>query len=148
MDAAANWALAQHLLAAAGAVVDGVQAGGAARGFDDIRPAHGFVFVRISGGGATATELAEYLGVTKQAASQIVAELVAKGYVQRRPHPTDARARLVVLTERGEECTRAAVQAAAETVQRWAEVLGEERFAALREDMAKIAPPGRIRPTW
>ncbi|MBB4930869.1 DNA-binding MarR family transcriptional regulator [Lipingzhangella halophila] len=148
MDVAANWALAHHTLALAGAVVDGIQQRCADWGFDDVRPAHGFVFVRLSEGAATATELAEYLGVTKQAASQLVEELVAKGYVRRRAHPTDARARLVVLTDRGQECTRAAVAGAAETVQQWATTLGEEKVAALGEDLGRIVPPGRIRPVW
>ncbi|CAM5506550.1 hypothetical protein SHIRM173S_11637 [Streptomyces hirsutus] len=39
--------------------------------------------------------------MTKQAASQLVDELVRKGYAERRPHPADARARLVVLTGSG-----------------------------------------------
>lgn len=148
MELDTNWTLAQHLLAVAGAVVDGVQNGLATREFADLRPAHGFAFVRLSGTGATVTQLAEHLGVTKQAAGQLVDELVAKGYVVRQPHPTDARARLVVLTERGQRCTVAATEAAAETVARWRAVLGEERFSALCEDLARIAPPGPLRPTW
>src|SRR4051794_39516771 len=108
MDTAADArALPALLLALNGELVAGIQAGAVARGFDDIRPAHGFAFVRLAPNGATVGELAEHLGFTKQAASQLVEELVRKGYVQRLPHPTDARARLVVLTERGWACTRA-----------------------------------------
>lgn len=39
-------------------------------GFEDIRPAHGFMFKRILPNGATGIELAEYLGVSKQAVSK------------------------------------------------------------------------------
>ncbi len=148
MDVAANWALAHNTLALAGAVVDGIQRRCADRGFDDVRPAHGFVFVRLSEEGATATELAEHLGVTKQAAGQLVDDLEAKGYVRRQRHPSDARARLVVLTDRGQECTRAAMAGAADTVQQWAVTLGEERVTALGEDLQRIVSPGRIRPMW
>lgn len=35
---------------------------------------------RLSHGGATITELAEHLDVTRQAAAQLADELVAKGY--------------------------------------------------------------------
>jgi len=136
------------LLGAARAVVDGVDAGVRARGFADLRPAHGFAFTLLSGGGATIVELAQHLGVTKQAAGQMVDDLVAKGYVERRPHPTDARARLVVLTDRGWACTRAADAAAEETLRPWAEQMGERRLNELRADLARIAAPGRLRPLW
>ena len=136
------------LLGAARAVVDGVDAGVRARGFADLRPAHGFAFTLLSAGGATIVELAQHLGVTKQAAGQMVDDLVAKGYVERRPHPTDARARLVVLTDRGWACTRAADAAAEETLRPWAEQMGERRLNELRADLARIAAPGRLRPLW
>jgi DNA-binding MarR family transcriptional regulator len=136
------------LLSAARALVDGVDAGVRARGFAGVRPAHGFAFARISGAGATVGQLAEHLDVTKQAASQMVEELVAKGYVERRPHPDDARARLIVLTEKGVACTRAAEEAATEMLRPWADALGPQRLAALRADLFRLATPGRVRPTW
>ncbi|MEC4016340.1 MarR family winged helix-turn-helix transcriptional regulator [Streptomyces sp. H27-D2] len=148
MDSQEALTLSSLILATAGGLVDRINTGVAARGFDDVRPAHGFAFTRIAGGGATAGELAEHLGVTKQAASQLVDELVRKEYVERRPHPDDARARLVVLTERGRACTRAAEDAAAEAIAPWRDALGEQRLRALREDLARIAPNGRLRPTW
>jgi predicted transcriptional regulator len=90
-DAAGNpteaMALSATLLAAAGALVARIDAGVTARGFDDLRPAHGFAFARMSAAGATVSELADHLGVTRQAASQLVDELVRKGYAERRPTP-------------------------------------------------------------
>ena len=136
------------LLGAARALVDGIDAGVRARGFTDLRPAHGFAFALLAAGGATVADLARHLDVTKQAVSQMVDDLVAKGYVERRPHPEDARARLLVLTERGWACTRAADEAAEETLRPWAEAIGGERVAALRADLGRIATPGRLRPTW
>jgi DNA-binding MarR family transcriptional regulator len=136
------------VLAAAGGLSAEIQAGVRARGFPDTRAAYGFAFVRLAPAGATTVELAEYLGMTKQAAAQLVDDLVQRGYVRRRPHPTDARAKLVELTERGWACTRAADEAGAEAIARWVEVLGADRVAALRDDLARVAPPGRIRPVW
>ncbi|MFE5767588.1 hypothetical protein ACFQ7O_04430 [Streptomyces sp. NPDC056485] len=43
-----------------------------AAGHGDLRPAHGMAFQVLKGGGATGTELGERLGVTKQAAGQLV----------------------------------------------------------------------------
>jgi DNA-binding MarR family transcriptional regulator len=136
------------LLSAARALVDEIDARVRANGFTDLRPAHGYAFVRISGTGATVGELAEHLEITKQAASQMAEELVRKGYVERLPHPADARARLLVLTERGLACTRAADAAAEETLRPWAEALVPGQLAAVRDALARLATPGRIRPTW
>ncbi|TQL00119.1 MarR family protein [Streptomyces puniciscabiei] len=141
-------ALSAALLAVAGDLTQRIHDGVVARGFTHLRPAHGFAFARLAPDGATVTDLAAHLGVTKQAASQLVDEIVRKGYAERRPHPQDARARLIVLTERGWACTRAAEAAAAEVAGRWAEVLGEGEVRALGERLARIAPSGPIRPAW
>ncbi|MEV5784022.1 MarR family winged helix-turn-helix transcriptional regulator [Streptomyces sp. NPDC057950] len=141
-------ALSAALLAVAGDLTQRIHEGVVARGFEGLRPAHGFAFTRLAPDGATVTELAAHLGVTKQAASQLVEELVRKGYVERHPHPGDARARLVVLTERGWACTRAAEESAAEAVRPWVELLGEGEVGVLRERLLRIAPYGPIRPAW
>jgi DNA-binding MarR family transcriptional regulator len=141
-------ALSFRLLAAANAIVDGIQAGVGARGFTDVRPAHGFAFALLSWGGATITDLAAHLGVTRQAGAQLVDEMAARGYVERQPHPADGRAQLVVLTERGWACTRAASAAAADTAREWAAVLGDARLKMLSSDLAMVASPERLRPNW
>ncbi|MCX4913781.1 MarR family winged helix-turn-helix transcriptional regulator [Streptomyces sp. NBC_00687] len=141
-------ALSAALLATAGELTRRIHEGVVSRGFDDVRPAHGFAFARLSADGATVTDLAAHLGVTKQAASQLVDELVRKGYVERRPHPEDARARLILLTERGRSCTRAAEEAAADAVRTWGELLGEGDMRALYTRLLRIAPYGPIRPAW
>jgi DNA-binding MarR family transcriptional regulator len=141
-------ALSAALLAAAGGLTQRIHEGVIARGFEGLRPAHGFAFARLAPDGATVTDLAVHLGVTKQAASQLVDEMVRKGYAERRPHPGDARARLVVLTGRGWDCTRAAEEAAAEAVREWGAVVGEEELRLLGEQLLRVAPRGPIRPAW
>ena len=148
MDDYEAQALAFGLLAASRALVDGISAGVRARGFGDVRPAHGFAFSRLSAGGATITQLAEHLDITRQAAAQLVDELLAKGYVQRQAHPEDARARLITLTGKGWACTRAAEAAIADTIRPWAAALGERRLRAFRDDLLRIAPHGPLRPNW
>ncbi len=140
--------LAFGLLAVGRALVDGISAGVRARGFTDIRPAHGFAFTLLAAGDATVTQLAGHLGVTRQAAAQLVDELAGKGYVERRPHPDDGRARLVTLTAKGWACTRAAEAAMTDTIRPWAAALGERRLLALTNDLLSIAPRGPLRPAW
>lgn len=74
-----------------------------AAGYTDLRPVHGMVFQVLHGPGATSSELADRLGVTKQAAGQIVDDLEKRGYVERRPHPAGGRRKLVVLTAKALE---------------------------------------------
>ncbi|PRX98808.1 MarR family winged helix-turn-helix transcriptional regulator [Allonocardiopsis opalescens] len=140
--------LAAVFLAAGRGLVDAIHADVTAHGYRDLRPVHGFAFSRLAPDGATVSELAAHLDVTKQAASQMVDELVRKGYVQRRAHPADARARLVVLTERGRACTRAAERAAQAALRPWAAELGERRLRELAADLARVAPGGPLRPIW
>ncbi|MDT0342190.1 MarR family winged helix-turn-helix transcriptional regulator [Streptomyces sp. DSM 44938] len=73
----------------------------ASAGYGDLRPAHGFAFQALGPHGATSSELARRLGVTKQAAGQLVDDLERRGYVRREPHPAGGRRKLVVLTEAG-----------------------------------------------
>ena len=141
-------ALSAAVLAVAGELTQRIHEGVVARGFEGVRPAQGFAFVRLAPDGATVTDLAAHLGVTKQAASQLVDDLVRRGYVERRPHPADARARLIVLTELGWACTRAAEEAAVDAVQSWVELLGESEVRVLCDRLLRIAPYGPIRPTW
>ncbi|APE33514.1 hypothetical protein BOX37_05495 [Nocardia mangyaensis] len=98
--------------------------------------------------GATIGEIAEHLGVTKQAASQLVDDLVTRGYADRNPHPRDARARLITLTGRGWACTRAADAALAEFAQHWTDTLGAAAVTELGRSLAQVVVPGRVRPNW
>ncbi|MET9496818.1 MarR family transcriptional regulator [Streptomyces sp. NPDC006552] len=136
------------VLALSGQLVQEIHTAVAQQGYEELRPAHGFAFARISAGGATTADLAAHLGVTKQAAAQLVEELVRKGYVERQPHPHDARARLLALTETGRAATRAADRAARAAVAPWREALGEARFGELVADLTRLAPQGPVRPAW
>ena len=113
------WRLALAALQLATRMIDDIQAGVRASGFDDVTPLHGFAFMRIAAGGATTKELAEHLGVSKQASAQLVERLVEAGYVRRLPHPRDRRAQLLELTSRGHACTVAARAAAETAVKHW-----------------------------
>jgi len=53
-----------------------------------------------------------------------------------------------VLTDRGRACTRAAEQAAADTVDTWNKHLTPQQFDDLEAALNAIARPGRLRPTW
>lgn len=114
-------------------VVRRVSEGLAEAGFDDIRPAHTVVFQHIEAQGSRLSELAERAQLTKQSMGYLVDYLVQRGYLERRPHPTDRRAALICLTDRGWDEIRAALAIIAELEREWARRLGRRRMAQLRE---------------
>src|SRR6266516_63829 len=88
--------------------VRALRAATATQGFDDQGRSDGFVLRTLGAGPTTISGLAERLDITKQGASQIVDDMERRGYVVRRPDPSDARAKLLHLSERGEAALHAA----------------------------------------
>lgn len=110
----------------------------AAAGFDDITPAQARVFQRISATGTRLTELAEQAQVTKQTAGFLVDQLERAGYVRRVPDPTDARARLVQIAERGAQTIPIAAAVVAEVEAEWAAHLGTTQATQLRRALVSL----------
>ena len=108
-------------------------------GFDDIRPAHTAVFQHIRAEGSRLSELAERAQLTKQSMGYLVDYLERRGYLERRPDPTDRRAALICLTERGWDEVRAALAIIAQLEEEWARRLGERRMAQLRALLTELA---------
>jgi DNA-binding MarR family transcriptional regulator len=108
-------------------------------GYADLRPTHGCVFRFVREDGMRLTDLAICAGITKQSAGELVDELVELAYVERTADPDDRRAKLICLTERGEEAQRIGFGIFAELERRWAEQFGQERFDRLRELLEEIA---------
>ncbi|WP_433629348.1 MarR family winged helix-turn-helix transcriptional regulator [Nocardia sp. CA-120079] len=107
-------------------------------GYDDITVAQGRLAARIGPDGSRLTELAEQAQVTKQTAGFLVDQLERAGYVQRVPDPSDGRARLVVLSERGAKMAAYANSVADRIEAEWATHLGAQRMRQLRETMARL----------
>lgn len=108
------------------------------RGFGDVRPSHGFMFQKLAARGATGIELAQHMGITKQAASLTVDYLEERGYVRREPHPTDRRGKLILLTAKGWACIRETEHIFTAIESRWREVLGSEKMEAMRLNLHHI----------
>jgi len=147
-DRADPWLTAIAALRLGNRVIDEIQAGVTAAGFDDVTPLHGFAFARIAAGDASAADLASHLGVSKQAAAQLTERLVGAGYVSRAAHPRDQRARLLTLTARGQACTQAARRAAEAAVRRWRKELPdtdvegfESSLLTLTASISTLRPP-------
>src|SRR4051794_14553747 len=77
-------------------------------GFDDLTASQGRIAARVGPDGTRIGELAEQALVTKQTATATVDRLEQAGYVRRVADPLDARARLVVIAERGQRAVEVA----------------------------------------
>lgn len=108
------------------------------RGFPDLTLAQLRIAARLDDGGSRLTTLATSAQVTKQTAGFLVDQLEKAGYVERRPDPTDARARLVVLAERGQAAESAAREMEARLDAEWTEHVGAERMAGLHEALGSL----------
>ena len=70
-------------------------------GAPQLRRSHTALLPHIALAGTRISELADRLGVSKQAVSELVDDLEAAGVVKRSPDPADARAKRVTFTPRG-----------------------------------------------
>jgi DNA-binding MarR family transcriptional regulator len=81
----------------------------------------------------TSSDLARYLKITKQSASEVVAVLETAGIVRRAPHPTDRRARVLLLTDAGRTKLDDGRRQWQDLEDEWATLVGRDRLGILRE---------------
>ena len=112
-----------------------------------IRPAHTAVFQYLDDTGTTVSLLAERAQMTKQAMAELVQHLETHGYVTRVPDPHDRRAKLVLPTDRGRDVIAIAQSLVPELEGRVAQLVGEDRVRALREDLGTIQQALTTRPS-
>jgi DNA-binding MarR family transcriptional regulator len=88
--------------------------------------------------GISQRDLAEVLGLDPSQVVALVDELAAAGLVERRPSPTDRRAKLVAATARGVRLRRRADERAAAGVRQQLGGLTPEEREALREMLQRV----------
>jgi DNA-binding MarR family transcriptional regulator len=126
----------------------------AARGWDDVRPAFGFVLLAARDQPTTSTALAELMGITKQATSKLIDTMQGAGYVVRTTDGVDGRQRLVVMTKRGAKLLVAVEEIYQSIETQWADIIGARDIERMRTSLIKVMehtnsgqlPP--VRPTW
>jgi DNA-binding MarR family transcriptional regulator len=110
-----------------------------AAGFTDQRMAHNAVFAHIPPEGITLAELARRAGITKQAMSELVLDLEAKGYLTRRPDAHDKRTKLIELSDRGWAAMGAALAALEEMERELEQRVGASQVQSLRHTLEILA---------
>jgi DNA-binding MarR family transcriptional regulator len=114
-------------------IVDGVVGAGFPQ-----KPSHSAVFAQIKMEGSRLTDLARGANITAQAMGELIDELEELGYVVRRPDPTDRRAKLIMLTDRGRACIAAGISTIEGIEDQITQALGERGHRQLRSLLSKL----------
>ncbi|TKA11241.1 MarR family winged helix-turn-helix transcriptional regulator [Actinacidiphila oryziradicis] len=107
-------------------------------GFDDWTLTQCRVFQRVAPDGSRLTDLADQAQVTKQSVGVMVGQLERLGYVRRVPDPTDGRARLIVIEERGRRAVEVAAATLDEILAEWKAYLGTRNFTLLHQILDQL----------
>jgi DNA-binding MarR family transcriptional regulator len=111
----------------------------AAGGFEDLPRNGPFVLGGMATNAGTAADMIAGLGVSKQAASQLIDTLVVRGYLEREVNPDDRRRITTTLTEAGRAAADA-VRSGVQTVDaELAAHLSAEQIASLRSGLLALA---------
>ncbi len=118
-------------------IVDGVVGAGFPQ-----KPSHSAVFGQIRPEGSRLSELARGANITAQAMGELVDELEAMQYVVRRPDPTDRRAKLIVLTSKGQACIAAGIVTIEGVEGQINQILGADGHRQLQDLLQKLIDAG------
>lgn len=124
-------------------------------GYDDLPRNGAYVIgamandtLTLGGDGADASSaaagLAEQLGVSKQAVSQLLDTLVMRGYLHRDPDPSDRRRMAITLTERGQAAAALVSSANRAMDEELERHIGADGVRTLRRSLAGVMYAGRM----
>ena len=107
-------------------------------GYRDIRESHLHIFGNVGVEGIRLTRLAGDAQLSLASTSELVDELQRLGYLERRPDPSDRRAKLIFPTPRGRAALNDAGDRVAEIERHWAVLIGAARFHTTCQSMQDL----------
>jgi DNA-binding MarR family transcriptional regulator len=118
-------------------------------GIEGARVSHTHVTAYIKAEGSRLTDLATQARMTRPAMAELVDDLQRLGIVERKPDPTDRRAKLICLTDQGWAAMRTGHQIIADLEAHYAQLIGPHRFETMCQGMQALLDansPPTIRP--
>ncbi len=107
-------------------------------GYTDLNRAHVLLFRWPTIDGLRPSELAARNQLSRQSINDLLSDLEDRNYLERTPDPTDGRARIVRLTERGWDLTQVISDTSFATEREWAQVIGERRYDEFRSTLSEL----------
>lgn len=102
--------------------------GAAALGYSDLREPHTQIFGNVGINGIRLTDLSSRAQLSLAAASDLVSDLEELGYLERKPDPSDGRAKLIFPTHRGRKALDDAGDQVAKIELAWGQLVGRPAF--------------------
>ena len=134
------------LRAARGTYGDAIREKLALAGYEDVPRNGSYVLGGAANHGGPIAGLTRDLGVSKQAASQLIDTLVLRGYLKRRADPDDRRRIVIELTPRGYAAAGVVREAVQEVDAELAAALSDDQLEGLRAGLLALgAISGRRR---
>jgi len=118
-------------------------------GYEDV-PRNGLYVIggmAMGAAGVPLSQLVRELGISKQAAGQLVDTLVLRGYLERTVDPDDRRRLTVTLTERGKAAAAAQTAAREAIDDALLERIGDKAILATRRTLAALIGIGQDKRT-
>jgi len=122
--------------------ISAIQQAQAQAGCEDMPRNGTYVIGSIARVGSPLSQIIKELGVSKQAAGQLVDTLVARGYLDRTPDPEDRRRLTITLTERGRHAAEASQAAVAKVEADLLAEVGPECVANTRATLWALIDAG------
>jgi DNA-binding MarR family transcriptional regulator len=107
-------------------------------GHSVLRMPHTMLLERLPPDGARLSELASLLGMSKQAAGEIVDDLELAGYIQRIADPADRRAKVVVASPKGAAAFGEVFAVLGAMDEDFASIVGSERYDDARSAIVQL----------
>lgn len=111
-------------------------------GWEGITRSQSLVLANVANGVDRPSRIAENLGVTRQAMSQLLTEMAARGLVDLLPDPDDRRAQRVVSSASGEAIREAARTTLRELEAEFEARIGSKAMVALRAALKEVPQEG------
>ena len=112
---------------------EGLQRGLQAKGWPEITHAQSMLIIAVGEGINRPSDIAKYLGVSRQAVHQSLNEIVRLGIMEMSPDPNDGRAKVVRVSEAAMPIVKEARKINAGLEKALAKRIGAERVGILRE---------------
>jgi len=112
---------------------EALQVGLKERGWNDVTRSQSLILANITFGVRRASHLARNLGITRQAISQMLAEMERKGLLQSETDPADGRAQIVNFDDSSQSIRDDAMELLSNIETEVADRIGKKRFKALIE---------------
>jgi DNA-binding MarR family transcriptional regulator len=109
-----------------------------ARGFPDFQPSFTQLLAHIDTEGTRIGAIARRLGTTRQATSQLLQEIEARGYVERVPDPDDGRAVIARHTASGRRILLTAIEVMLGIEEEYSAILGRDGLLRLKRLLKRL----------